>query len=68
MPLKKVSEAAYDLGVSVEQARRIIRSGRWPVYKLGPKSTRIDVEEIKALGRLIAEGPEGQNLSGRKKR
>lgn len=54
--LVSVSQAAKDLGVSVEHIRRMIRAGRWPYYKLGKKGTRVDVEEIKALGRLIAEG------------
>lgn len=51
-----VSQAAKELGVSTEHVRRQIRAGRWPYYQLGKKGTRIDVQEIKALGRLIAEG------------
>lgn len=54
--LVRVSEAATLLGVSAEHIRRMIRAGRWPFYKLGEKGARIDVDEIKALGRLIAEG------------
>ena len=54
--LVKISEAAKLLGVSSEHIRRMIRAGRWPYYKLGKKGTRVDVEEIKALGRLIADG------------
>jgi len=54
--LSTVSQGARELGVSTEHARRMIRAGRWPYYTLGKKATRIDVEEIKALGRLIAEG------------
>ena len=54
--LVTVTQGARQLGVSVEHIRRQIRAGRWPFYKLGPKGTRIDVEEIKLLGRLIAEG------------
>jgi excisionase family DNA binding protein len=54
--LVNIPQAAKELGVSVEHIRRQIRSGRWPFYKLGAKATRIDVDEIKALGRLIAEG------------
>jgi len=34
----------------------MIRAGQWPYYKLGKKGLRVDVEEIKSLGRLIAEG------------
>jgi len=53
--LMSVTAAAKELGVSVEHIRRMIRSSKWPVYRLGPKATRIDPEEIRALGRLIAE-------------
>jgi hypothetical protein len=30
----------------------MVKSGRWPAYRFGPKSLRIDVDEIKRLGRL----------------
>jgi excisionase family DNA binding protein len=50
-----VTSAAKELGVSTEHIRRMIRSGKWPVYQLGPKATRVDPEEIRALGKLIAE-------------
>ncbi len=53
--LMSVAAAARELGCSTEHVRRMIRKGKWPVYSLGPKATRIDVEEIKALGRLIAK-------------
>ena len=42
------------LGVSIEHARRQVRAGKWPSYKLGKKATRIDVDEIKNLTRLAA--------------
>jgi excisionase family DNA binding protein len=51
-----ITQGAKELGVSVEHIRRQIRAGRWPFYKLGPKATRIDVDEIRSLGRLIAQG------------
>ena len=54
--LVSITQGAKELGVSVEHVRHQIRTGRWPFYKLGPKATRVDVEEIKALGRLIAQG------------
>ena len=53
--LLRVSEAAKVLGVSLEHMRRKIRAGEWPTYQLGPKATRIDPDEIKAIGRLIAD-------------
>ncbi len=49
--LVSVTQGAKELGISVEHIRRQIRAGRWPYYKLGPKATRIDPDEIKALGR-----------------
>ncbi|MBI3001318.1 MAG: helix-turn-helix domain-containing protein [Deltaproteobacteria bacterium] len=57
--LSNISQAAKELGVSTETVRRNLRAGRWPYYKLGPKTTRVDVEEIRALGKLIAEGRPG---------
>jgi excisionase family DNA binding protein len=53
--LVSVSEASKALGLSAEHIRRQIRLGRWPVYKLGPKATRLDLQEIKSLGRLVFE-------------
>lgn len=53
--LVRIAEAARQLGVSAEHIRHMIRVGKWPVYKLGPKATRLDLEEIKNLGRLIAD-------------
>ena len=54
--LVTILQASRELGVSPNHVRNMIRKGRWPYYKLGVKGTRVDVEEIKALGRLIAEG------------
>jgi excisionase family DNA binding protein len=53
--LVTISEAARQLGVSPNHIRSMIRRGRWPFYRLGPKAMRVDVEEIKSLGKLIAE-------------
>ena len=50
-----ITEAARQLGVSTEHIRRMVRAGKWPVYRLGPKTARIDIEEIKALGKVTAE-------------
>ena len=52
--LVSITQGAKELGVCTEQARRMIRAGKWPTYKLGPKSTRIDVDEIRNLSRLAA--------------
>jgi excisionase family DNA binding protein len=53
--LLNVTQAAKELGVSTETVRRNIRAGHWPFYRLGPKTTRVDVEEIRALGKFIAQ-------------
>jgi len=53
--LMSVTAGAKELGVSTEHVRRMIRARKWPAYSLGRKAMRIDPEEIKALGRLIAE-------------
>ena len=60
--LVKIREASRLLGVSPEHISRQIKAGKWPYYRLGPKAFRIDVEEIKKLGRLgTEENPEKQN-------
>jgi excisionase family DNA binding protein len=53
--LVSVSAAARELGVSTEHIRRMMRAGKWPSYKLGPKAMRLDPDEIRALGRMISE-------------
>ena len=53
--LLSVSQTARELGVSCAHVRRMVKAGRWPVYCLGPKAMRLDVEEIRTLGRLTAE-------------
>jgi len=56
MELVSISQAAKQLGCCAEHVRRMIRAGKWPAYRLGPKATRIDVDEVRALGRLIQQG------------
>ena len=56
MALVSIREAARALGVSADTIRRRIKGGQWPYYPLGPKAIRLDNEEIKSLGRIIAEG------------
>jgi len=53
--LVNLSQGSRELGVSIEHARRQVRAGKWPSYKLGKKATRIDVEEIRVLSRLSAQ-------------
>ena len=53
--LTKIREASRLLGVSPEHIHRQIKAGEWPHYRLGPKAIRIDVDEIRALGRLATQ-------------
>ena len=53
--LVNLSEASRILGISTQSIRRRIKNGEWPSYRLGPKSLRLDLSEIKSLGRLISE-------------
>jgi len=62
--LVRITEGAKELGVSTEHVRRMVRAGRWPAYRLGPKATRIDPDEIRALGKLIFEGERERRISG----
>ena len=54
--LTTIAGVARELGCSPDHVRRMIRSGRWPYFRIGPKAMRVDPEEIKNLGRLIAQG------------
>ena len=50
--LVKVSAAAKELGLSTDHLRRLIRAGKVPVYNMGPKATRLDLDEVKAMRRI----------------
>lgn len=54
--LLTITKAAKELGLCTAHIRRKIRRGEWPAYRFGSKATRIDVAEIRALGRLGVEG------------
>lgn len=56
--LKRISEAARELGCSCEHLRRQIRLGRWPSYLIGTRQVRVDVDEIKNLLRLTVRAIE----------
>ena len=56
MALCNIKKAAEQLGVSERHMRRMIAEGRWPFYRLGRGAIRLDIDEIKKLGRLAAEG------------
>ena len=54
--LATIDLASKELRCSPDHVRRMIKAGRWPFYRLGIRAIRIDPDEIKNLGRLIAEG------------
>jgi len=54
--LQSIHETSKILKLSERHVRRMISEGRWPYYRLGRRAIRLDVDEIKSLGRLIAEG------------
>ena len=51
--LLSIAQASKELGLSPGHIRKQIKSGRWPSYRLGDKALRVDVEEIRALGRMV---------------
>ena len=53
--LVSVSTAARELNLSVEHLRKMIKTKHIPSYKLGPKATRVDLDEIRQLARLRGE-------------
>ena len=69
--LVSVTQGAKELGVSEEHIRRLIRAQKLPVYELGPKATRLDVQEIRTLlkreaaGRLDNDSSDKGELSGK---
>ena len=54
MLLKTVSEAAEQLNCTPENLRRLIREGLIPSFKIGPRTQRIDVDELLKLSRREA--------------
>jgi excisionase family DNA binding protein len=49
--LVKVSEAARELNYCAKQIYRLIREGKLDSYKFGPRSIRLDLEQIKAAAK-----------------
>ncbi len=49
--LLTVNEAARELRCSPENLRRQIRLGRLPVYRIGPRTQRVDLDEVRKLAR-----------------
>ena len=51
-----VETAAKALNVSESFLRNLVRSREIPCYKLSPRTTRFDLEELRAHMRLLATG------------
>ena len=45
--LMPISEVARELGMSEATVRRLIKTKRWPSYRLSEKVTKVDLEEVK---------------------
>jgi hypothetical protein len=50
--LTDVKSAAKELDCSVTHARRMIKSGGWPPYRLGPGVIRVDPAEVLVATRI----------------
>ena len=53
--LMSINETAKELGLSGAHVRKMVKKGVWPSYSFGKKAVRLDVDEIRKMGRLIAE-------------
>jgi len=51
-----IADAAIKLGVSERFLRQLIAENRIPYYRLSPRTLRVDLNELRDLMRLIAEG------------
>ena len=52
-----IKHAAKELRVSERHIRRLIAIKKLPVYQLSPRTTRIDMEELRKLIRIDQSGP-----------
>jgi len=57
MQLLSIRKLADELTVSERHIRGMISRGRWPIYRVGLKCLRLDLEEIKRLTRREALDP-----------
>ncbi|HJQ07312.1 MAG TPA: helix-turn-helix domain-containing protein [Nocardioides sp.] len=58
-PYLSLSEAAEIVGQSVNTLRRRIASGTLPAYRFGPRSIRVRLADVEALGRRIPSAHDG---------
>jgi len=61
MEYTTVAEAARILGLSEATIRVRIREGRWPSYRLGERSYRLDLDEIRNLAKAAANKKQEKN-------
>ena len=62
-PNTKIKDGAVALNVSEGFLRQLIRQGRIPFYRLSPRTTRIDLQEVKSYMRLLATGKPADEIS-----
>ena len=53
--LVPIKTASGELNISEHFLRRLVRLGRVPSYKLSPRTTRVDLIELRNLMRLVAQ-------------
>lgn len=60
--LVKLKHAAKELSISERFLRQLIAEQRIPFYRLSKRTLRVDLDELRDLMRLIAEGkPRAEN-------
>ena len=52
----RIAVAARELSISERFLRQLIAAKRIPFYRLSDRTLRVDVQELRDLMRLIAEG------------
>ncbi len=60
-----VAGAAKALSVSERHLYRLIEEGKIPFYRLSPRTTRLDVDELRDFMRFVAEGGPVKKEAGR---
>jgi excisionase family DNA binding protein len=61
-----IAKAAGQLSVSERFLRQLIADKRIPYYRLSPRTLRVDLDELRDLMRLIAEGKPLPDEEGRR--
>ena len=55
MQYESIPKSAKILRMSVATVRARIKEGKWPCYRLGKRSIRLDLDEIRKLARQHGE-------------